>query len=265
MTKTNAQPNPVPQAARNSGLVARFAAKYAVDPDKLLSTLKATAFKQPKRQDGTYPEVTNEQMMALLIVADGYGLNPFTREIYAFPDDKRGGIIPIVSVDGWLRIINERPEMGGMLITYHGFEIPSEDPSSDPYIEVTITRRDRTEPTVVREYMRECWRDTGPWNSHPRRMLRHKAIVQCGRVAFGFAGIYDPDEAERIRDANAIDVPHTVVSGKPRTEAPRAIAREDKPLPTAADAFGPGAAQGEPAFVSLASEPPPETEAGVRG
>ncbi|WP_414836262.1 recombinase RecT, partial [Escherichia coli] len=39
---------------------------------------------------------------------------------------------------------------------------------------------------------------TGPWQSHPKRMLRHKAMIQCARLAFGFAGIYDKDEAERI-------------------------------------------------------------------
>jgi hypothetical protein len=29
-------------------------------------------------------------------------------------------------------------------------------------------------------------------------MLRHKALVQCARLAFGLVGVYDPDEAERI-------------------------------------------------------------------
>src|SRR5579859_2161678 len=32
------------------------------------------------------------------------------------------------------------------------------------------------------------------------RMLRHKAIIQCSRIAFGFSGIMDPDEAEKIID-----------------------------------------------------------------
>jgi hypothetical protein len=31
-------------------------------------------------------------------------------------------------------------------------------------------------------------------------MLRHKAMIQAARYAFGFAGIYDPDEAERIAE-----------------------------------------------------------------
>ncbi len=36
-------------------------------------------------------------MAALMIVADQYGLNPFTREIFAFPD-KQNGIVPVVGV-----------------------------------------------------------------------------------------------------------------------------------------------------------------------
>jgi hypothetical protein len=34
-------------------------------------------------------------------------------------------------------------------------------------------------------------------------MLRHKAMIQCARMAFGFGGIFDQDEAERIVEADA--------------------------------------------------------------
>jgi hypothetical protein len=80
-------------------------------------------------------------------------------------------------------------------------------------------------PMVVREYLKECYRDVGPWNSHPRRMLRHKAFIQCARMAFGFGGIYDPDEGERIRDAMAIEG-ETVTRGKPVTAEPQAITHQ---------------------------------------
>jgi hypothetical protein len=46
----------------------------------------------------------------------------------------------------------------------------------------------------------------GPWATHPKRMLRHKAMIQCARIAFSFAGIYDQDEAERIIEATVVDV-----------------------------------------------------------
>jgi hypothetical protein len=53
--------------------------------------------------------------------------------------------------------------------------------------------------------MSEVNRGTQPWKSHPRRMLRHKALIQCARIAFGFAGIYDEDEAERIVEAQVVE------------------------------------------------------------
>jgi phage recombination protein Bet len=170
--------------ASNSVLV-RMAQRYGVDSDKMLSTLKATAFKG---------EVSNEQMMALAVVADQYGLNPWTKEIYAFPSQH--GIVPVVGVDGWSRIINSNPEFDGMDFVegeLDGKLIPV-------WIECRMHRKDRTHPICVKEYFAEVDRGTGPWKSHPRRMLRHKAMIQCARLAFGFVGIYDEDEAERIID-----------------------------------------------------------------
>jgi phage recombination protein Bet len=203
-------------------LVAKFAGKYGVEPEKMLSTLKATAFKTGKND----PEVTNEQMMALLVVSDQYGLNPFLKEIYAFPDGK-GGIIPMIPVDGWVRIINERPELDA--IEFQDAETAEGEVLA--WIECSITRKDRIKPIRVREYMSECKRNTGPWQSHPRRMLRHKALIQAARVAFGFAGIYDPDEGERIREA--IDV--TPPGAKPKTTAPRAVGTAPETIEHPAD------------------------------
>jgi hypothetical protein len=166
---------------KTGSLITKIAERYSVDANKLMSTLKATAFRQ---KDG---EVSNEQMLALLVVADQYKLNPFTREIYAFPD--KGGIVPVVGVDGWSRILNEHPEFDGM-----------EFEQDDERCTCTIHRKDRKHPISITEYAAECLRNTGPWQSHPKRMLRHKAMIQCARVAFGFTGFYDPDEAERIID-----------------------------------------------------------------
>lgn len=173
-------------------LVAKLANKFGVEPNKMLSTLKATAF-QTKG-----PEITNEQLMALLIVADQYGLNPWVKELYAFPD-KNGGIIPIVSVDGYLRILNDQKEFNGL----HCQDGPINKNGLPDWIECTIHRRDREHPTVIREYMAECKRATPAWDSHPRRMLRHRAIMQCARVAFAFTGIYDEDEGARIIEGTA--------------------------------------------------------------
>jgi phage recombination protein Bet len=148
------------------------------DGSGLMETLKATAFKG---------QVSDAQMTALMIVANQYGLNPWTKEIYAFPD-KNNGIVPVVGVDGWARIINSHNQFDGM-----DFEQTPEACTC------TIYRKDRSHPTKVTEWMAECKRaNVGPWTSHPYRMLRHKAMIQAARLAFGFVGIYEQDEAERI-------------------------------------------------------------------
>lgn len=173
---TDIQTAPAPRTS----LVMRTAERFGVDPGRLLPTLKATCFKSST-------PASDEQMMALLIVAEQYHLNPFTKELYAYPD--KGGIVPVVSVDGWARIINEHPMLDGIDFEY------APDGSS---VTCILHRKDRAHPIRVTEFLDECIRNTDPWRKSPRRMLRHKALIQCARIAFGFAGIYDDDEAERI-------------------------------------------------------------------
>lgn len=200
--------------AQAPSLLTAFAERFGIDPSKALATLKATAFRG---------EVSNEQMMALLVVADQHDLNPWTKEIYAFPD-KKNGIIPVVGLDGWSRIINSNPMFDGMEF------IDSEETVSSPehkdcpaWIECVIYRKDRRFPVRVKERFAECYRPpfdgkfgpvVGPWQTHTSRFLRHKAMIQCARVAFGFSGIYDPDEADRIREASVVTVQ---ASERPRT------------------------------------------------
>ncbi len=165
-----------------STLSKNLSAKFGMGEEaNVLDTLKATAFKG---------QVSDAQMTALLIVANQYGLNPWTKEIYAFPD-KNNGIVPVVGVDGWSRIMNDHPQFDGM-----DFEIDDESCTCKIY------RKDRSHPIQVTEYMSECKRNVGPWTTHPKRMLRHKAMIQCARLAFGFVGIYDEDEAQRIREVD---------------------------------------------------------------
>jgi phage recombination protein Bet len=168
----------------NQSALAVMATRLQCDTEKLLGTLKSTVFKG----------ATNEELMALCVVANSYGLNPFTKEVYAFPA-KGGGIVPVVSVDGWLRIINSQPQLDGIQFA---------DLHEDGKLVATtcrIYRKDRAHPIEVTEYLAECKRSTEPWKME-HRMLRHKALIQCARVAFGFSGIYDEDESERITQAN---------------------------------------------------------------
>jgi phage recombination protein Bet len=138
-------------------------------------------------------QVSNEQIAAFLAVANEYGLNPFTKEIYAFPT-RGGGIQPIVGVDGWLDLMNRHMQ-------YDGMDKPEYGLSEDGKLEsctLTIYRKDRGHPTVHTEWYQECKRDTEPWKQMPRRMLLNRTTCQIVRRAFGFAGIMDEDEASEI-------------------------------------------------------------------
>ena len=176
----------------------------------LSNTLKATCFKSST-------PVNDSQMQALLIVANEYGLNPFTKEIYAFPD-KKNGIVPVVGVDGWTRIINSHPQANGFEFRYseNMVSLSGAESKGFEWIECVMYRKDREQPIVVREYIDEVYRAPfkgsgssgsyevkGPWQTHPKRFHRHKALIQAARVAFGFSGIYDQDEAERIIESPA--------------------------------------------------------------
>lgn len=199
----------------DSTIFARFAAKYGVDSNKVSAILKATAFKQPTSKNGPAKEISDEQMAALLIVADAYNLNPFTKEIYAFPD-KQNGIVPVIGVDGWTRIANEHPQYDGVEFRYaEETHTPDAGKEAPRWIEAVVFRKDRHRPTVIREFLDECYKPpfqtdsgykvSGPWQTHTKRFLRHKAFAQAVRMAFGFAGIYDEDDAIRIAEARVVE------------------------------------------------------------
>jgi len=141
---------------------------------------------------------TQADLERLLMLSERLGLDPLNNEIYATevtPEDgKKARIVFVVGVDGWSKIINSHPQFDGM-------KFVESAPASDElphYFECTIFRKDRKVATSVREYMYEAHTNQGAWLTHPRRMLRHKAMVQCARICFGLSGIYEPDEASKI-------------------------------------------------------------------
>jgi phage recombination protein Bet len=179
-----------------TSLLATMANRYEMDPVTFARTLRATAM--PSKH-------TEEQFAAFMMVAHQYGLNPLTREIFAFENKKSGGVVPVVSVDGWVHLVNDHPAMDG-------FEIHYEHDDDGKLVSATcaIWRKDRSHPVVVTEYLDEVYRNTDPWNGMPRRMLRHKALKECARYAFGFSGLTDEDEARDITQAVA-EIEHEIV------------------------------------------------------
>jgi phage recombination protein Bet len=177
-------------AARPS-LIAVMAARYHMDPSVFANTVRKTAMPS---------NATNEEFAAFLMVAKEYNLNPILKEIHAFPK-KGGGIQPIVSIDGWVSLINQHPQCNG-----YDFEWTTDSKGDPISCKCTMYRKDRTHPVVVEEFLAECYRNTEPWKMK-HRMLRHRALIQAARYAFGFSGIMDQDEAETLAQMRDITPP----------------------------------------------------------
>lgn len=170
---------------RRKSVMLDMADRFGMEPQAFEATLRATVVPG---------NITREQFAAFLLVAKKYNLDPVTKQIYAFPS-KGGGIQPIVSIDGWMNLINSHPQFDGM-----EFEDRFDDKGNIVAITCRMFRKDRSHPVSVTEYMAECRRDTDTWRRWPARMLRHKAAIQAARYAFGFSGIVDEDEAARMID-----------------------------------------------------------------
>lgn len=170
----------------------------SANPAELKRTLTKMVF---KRED-----VNDEQIMAFLMVANEYNLNPFLKEIYAYPD-KGGNLTPLVGYDGWIKIINENPNFSG-IETKENF-------SNNEIFSCTCTiwRKDRNNPITITEYLSECFQpNSQAWQKYKIRMLRNKAIIQCARLAFGYSGIYDEDEAQRISESQPINGNNLIIN-----------------------------------------------------
>lgn len=205
-----------------------MAKKYDIGSETFMRTLKGTIMKADKNGK----VASEEEVITFLMVANKYDLNPFTKEIFAFPD-KRAGIIPIVGIDGFTTIANRNKEYNGYDLEWSDEEATmmngnKEEAKPCPkWCEIKVYRKDRDHPIVIREYLDEVYQPprgtfSGPWQTHTKRMLRHKTIIQGFRTAFGISGVYDQDEAERIVDAKVSEESAEEMNMKPAVISPNA-------------------------------------------
>ena len=166
----------------NDNLLVQVAQQCAIEPSELQEVLMKTVMPNNSKP---------ENVTAFLAVAKQHNLNPLTREIYAFPA-KSGGISVVMSVDGWNKIMNQHPQFDGI-----EFNHATDEKGQVVSVTATIYRKDRQRPTVVTEFLSECNTGSQPWKQYPSRMLRHAAMKQAIRLAFGLSGITpEPDAQE---------------------------------------------------------------------
>lgn len=177
--------------AQTQGLIARLAGRFGVEPNRLLKCLTTQVF---KLADGRQP--STEELMVLLLVCENFGLNPFNREIFAFRG-KGGEIVPVVSLDGWAKIVRSQKDFNGVSFRFSEttVKVAGVNQELPEYVECSIRLKGVDDPVRIQEFMVECFNDKSPvWRKWPRRMLRTRAFIQCARLAFSLTGLYDEGE-----------------------------------------------------------------------
>ena len=123
------------------------------------------------------PETIQHNALRLILK---HGLDPFTDEI-AIHRYEDGHWQAFITIDGWSKLINEHPAFNGISFT-ESTELIGGIPS---WMGCAIYRNDRVVPIEVKEYLCEIQTEHSIWKEMPRRMLRHRVIAQCARLAFG--------------------------------------------------------------------------------
>jgi hypothetical protein len=125
--------------------------------------------------------ITPYTQVQLLRLASKHLLDPLSDEIGII--ETKEGFLPFITIDGWAKLMNQHPQYAGMSLRE-----PTESNSQLPaWMECTIYRNDRILPIVVKEYLEEVMTNHPSWQQMPRRMLRHRVIQQCARLAFGIS------------------------------------------------------------------------------
>jgi hypothetical protein len=122
----------------------------------------------------------------LFWLADRLGLDPLERDLIALEQRESfpASVAFMITLDGWVKLLHRHPRFRGLSfeegpVDEHGFPLWQ---SCSLYWEGFQC------PWVVREWACEHRSLHESWLYHPRRMLRHKALTQCARLALGVGG-----------------------------------------------------------------------------
>jgi hypothetical protein len=111
-------------------------------------------------------------------------LDPLKEEI-GFTQYEDGNWQVFISIDGCSRLLNEHSQFNGLVFNQADTLVEG----IPEWIECSIYRRDRILPITIREYFVEVCNSHELWQKMPRRMLRHRALQQCVRLAVGCSSL----------------------------------------------------------------------------
>ena len=126
------------------------------------------------------PNTPEAVQLNALRLSGRYELDPFADEI-SIHQYEDGHWQAFITIDGWSKLINSHPAFSGISFT-ESDELVGGVPT---WMGCAIYRNDRVVPIEVKEYLCEIQTEHSIWKDMPRRMLRHRVIAQCARLAFG--------------------------------------------------------------------------------
>ena len=123
-------------------------------------------------------EVPAKAILTLLKMMQNLHLDPLSEEI-GFTQYEDGQWQVFITIEGCSKLLNQHPQFNGLHFTQADTLVDG----LPEWIECSIYRKDREVPTTVREYLAEVKGENEIWKKMPRRMLRHRALQQCVRLA----------------------------------------------------------------------------------
>jgi hypothetical protein len=212
------------EALLDEPMVKEIAEQYKLSAERFLTSSLTILSSRLSR------DMKESEVLAMCSLMKRYHLDPFAGHLYLREtfEGQSSTILPVLKIDGWLTMLNGQEQFDGLEFAYSDEMIPNpldnvEDPSAGRkvpvWMEASIFRKDRTRPTVVREYFLEVYQNSEAWRAMGCRQLRHKTIIQCSRVAFGLGGLFDEDDISRmLGEQHAEQGDGTTVQSAPNPE-----------------------------------------------
>ena len=123
-------------------------------------------------------DVPAKTILTLLRMMQNLHLDPLLEEI-GLAQYEDGQWHVFITIEGCAKLLNQHPQFNGLLFNQANTLIEG----VPEWIECSIYRKDREVPTTVREYYIEVRGENTIWQKMPRRILRHRALQQCVRLA----------------------------------------------------------------------------------
>lgn len=169
---------------KRQGIVDNASAIMGCEPAKLLDLLR-NVWHTSKGQ----PDLTPQEMFVGISLVARYGLDPIAREVYVTRSKK--GLMTIVGIDGWIKILCRTPHYDG-----HEVEIHEDEDGKIDWVETRIHSKERTHPATYKAFMSEYIKMGGfVAQQMPSHMLRLFSLRHAARQFVPLAGVTTEEEA----------------------------------------------------------------------